>query len=210
MPQPRRAPPPDLLELAFAQIAERGLAGFSRTELARTAGVGLGEVHALLPDRAALARRLGERLDREMLGIDVAELIGLARRERLFEMVMRRLDAMQPFRAGLKRLARDSAGDPRMLLASLCNLDRLGDWLLDVAGLGGGLRARTAAKPALLFVYARVFGVWLGDETPDRAETMAALDRLLARIDPLLSFAGSRPGAAAAPQGPGAAEEAPA
>jgi AcrR family transcriptional regulator len=191
---------PDLLERAFAQIAERGLGGFSRSELARSAGVSLEDVYTLFPDRAALARRLGERLDREMLGMDVAELAGLTLRERVFELVMRRLDALQPYREGLKRLARESFADPRMTLASLCNLDRLGDWLLDIAGLGSGLRARAVAKPALLFVYVRVFGVWLGDETPDRAETMATLDRLLGRIEPLVTLTARRPAATAGPQ----------
>lgn len=190
----------DLLERAFAQIAERGLAGFSRSELARAAGASLEEVYTLFPDRSALTRRLGEQLDREMLGMDVAELAGLSVRERVFELVMRRLDALQPYREALKRLARESFADPRVLLASFCNLDRLGDWLLDIAGLAGGLRARALAKPALLFVYIRTFGVWLGDETPDRAETMATLDRLLGRIDPLLTLTARRPAAPAGPQ----------
>lgn len=206
MAQPERTPP-DLLKLAFGQIAARGPAGFSRLELAREAGVGLAEVHAFLPERASLVRRLGEQLDRQMLAIEVAEVAELSRRERLFELIMRRLDAMEPYRDGLARLAAGAGGDLRMLLASLCNLDRLGDWLLETAGLGAGLPARAVAKPALLLVYARVFQVWLGDGTPDRAETMATLDRLLSRLEPLLGLAApGRPPAAPS----GEAEAAPA
>lgn len=198
MPEARHAPA-DLLALAFARVAEVGSAGLSRVELAREAGLPVAEVYALLPDRASLVRRLGERLDREMLAVDPAEFEGLDRRERLFELVMRRLDAMQPYRDGLARLVRDGGADPRLLLVSLCNLDRLGDWLLDAAGAGTGPAARCVAKPALLAAYARVFRVWLRDSTPDRAETMATLDRLLARIDPLLGLVGARRGTPPAP-----------
>ncbi|GBD45132.1 hypothetical protein HRbin40_02634 [bacterium HR40] len=207
MPQ-NPSTPPDLLVLAFAQIAERGPTRFSRLALARAAGLELVEVHAYLPDRASLVRRLGERLDREMLQVPVRELEGLDRRERLFELVMRRLDAAAPFRAGLARLVATRGCEFRLLLASLGNLDRLGDWLIEGSGLDPGPLGRLVVKPALLALYARVFRVWLTDETPDRSPTMAALDRGLARIEPLFGLCAR--GASMAPPSATGASEAPA
>ena len=93
---------PDLLMLAFELVAERGWRRLSLAELARRAGVPLAQVYAELPDRAALLRRLGRRLDAGMLDLPPAELDGMTPRERVFELIMRRLDAMAPYKQGLR------------------------------------------------------------------------------------------------------------
>ena len=93
---------PDLISLAFQLVAERGRCRFSFTELARRAGIPLARVCDELPDRAALLRGLGRRLDAQMLGLELAELDGMTPRERVFELVMRRLDAMAPYKDGLR------------------------------------------------------------------------------------------------------------
>ena len=46
-----------------------------------------------------------------MLEVDEAELAGLPPRDRVFELLMRRLEAIIPYRAGLARLGRE-ARDP--------------------------------------------------------------------------------------------------
>ena len=90
-------PRPDLLEAAFALIAEKGWHGFSALALAERTGASLDDIHDLLPTPAALVGRLGERLDRAMLAAPPDELLELSPRERLFELLMRRLDALAPF-----------------------------------------------------------------------------------------------------------------
>lgn len=175
----------DLLAAAMTLIAERGWRGFGLVSLARHTGLPLAEVYEALPGRAAVLRALGHRLDAEMLAITAAELDGLSPRERLFELIMRRLEAAAPFRPALKVMAREAACDPAAWLASACNLDRAAAWLVDAAGApAGGLRG-LAARKAVILAYARAFAVWLEDETPDRATTLAALDRSLARLEGL-------------------------
>lgn len=174
---------PDLLAFAFDLVAERGWRGFRFTELARRAGVPLARVYAELPDRAALVRVLARRLDERMLEIRVDELEELSPRERVFELVMRRLDAMAPYKPGLRALSRRATGEPELLLAGLCNLARLTDRLLDAAEVEDGPLARAAARNALAAIYARVFAVWLDDDTPDLARTLAELDRRLQQAE---------------------------
>ncbi|MDX6750791.1 hypothetical protein SH611_13290 [Geminicoccaceae bacterium 1502E] len=177
---PRR---PDLLDTALELVAERGWRGFNLAELAGRSGRSLAEVYEELPGRRHLLVALGRRLDRAMLDLKPAELDGLSPRERIFELVMRRLDAMAPYRGALASLGREGRFDPDLLLTGLCNLDRATAWLLDAGGTGlGGLRAR-AARHALGLVYLRVFGVWLEDDTPDRARTMAELDKRLEQAE---------------------------
>lgn len=174
---------PDLLEAAFTQIAVEGWAGWSPKALAAMAGYDLAEVYDVLPVPAALARRLGERLDRAMLAIPADELEGLSHRERLFELFMRRFDAMASFKPGLARLSREARGEPELLLTSFCTLDRMAGWLIELAELPyRGLQARLARR-ALMLAYARLFSVWLADDTPDLATTMAELDKRLDQLE---------------------------
>ena len=183
--RPAEAGTPDLLAAAFALLAETGWAGFSPRLLAERSGASLAEVYDFMPTTGQLPQRLGERLDRAMLAIEPDEPAGLSHRERLFELVMRRLDPMAPFKPGLARPAREARGEVELWFASLQSLDRMARWLSDLAGLPyRGLEARLARR-ALMLAYARVFRVWLDDDTADLAKTMAALDQRLDQLERL-------------------------
>jgi hypothetical protein len=174
---------PDLLEAAFTHLAEVGWAGWSPKALAAMTGYALGEVYDAFPTPAALAQKLGERIDKTMLAMDLDELEGLSHRERLFELFMRRFDAMAPFKPGLERLTREARAEPEIVLASLCNLDRMAGWLIELAELPySGLEARLA-RASLILAYGRLFRVWLDDDSPDLATTMAELDRRLDQLE---------------------------
>ena len=95
---------PDLLLAAFALIGDDGWRGFSFETLARRTGVSRVEIYRQFHSRGAL-RALTERADEAMLEVDEAELAGLPPRDRVFELLMRRLETLVPYRAGLKRLA---------------------------------------------------------------------------------------------------------
>jgi AcrR family transcriptional regulator len=179
------APEPDLLISAFALLAERGWAGLTLPALAERAGLPLIEVHRQLPDRRAILRLLSERVDEAMLAVDRAELDGLPPRDKLFELMLRRLDALAPYRDGLARLARDARRDPCVLLPITCRLDRSLRWMQELAGLRAhGLRARLRRR-ALLAVYLQTLRTWFVDDPGDLAKTMAELDTLLRRLERL-------------------------
>jgi hypothetical protein len=193
---------PDLLAEAMTLVAERGWHGLRLAELATRTGRPLDEVYERLPTPYHLLVEIGRRLDRAMLAADLHELEGMSPRERLFELVMRRFDAMEPFRPGLERLGREALLDPAAALALLGNLDRMARWALDASdarlpGVAGPL-----ARLGLMGLYARVFRVWLRDDSPDLGRTLAELDKRLDRAERLARFAcgarAARPSAAAA------------
>jgi AcrR family transcriptional regulator len=173
---------PDLLAAAFALIGDEGWRGFSFGTLARRTGVSRVEIYRQFRSRGALLSALGRRADEAMLDVEEAELAGLPPRDRVFELLMRRLEALVPYRAGLKRLARDARADPCVVLLTACRLERSFVWLQDVAGLRRhGLRARMARR-ALGLAYARTVQVWFDDEGADLGKTMAELDKQLRRV----------------------------
>jgi ubiquinone biosynthesis protein COQ9 len=181
---------PDLLLAAFALIGDEGWRPFSFDKLARRTGVARVDIYRQFHSRDALLSALTARADEAMLEVDEAELAGLPPRDRVFELLMRRLETLVPYRAGLKRLARDARTDPGVALLTACRLERSFIWLQDVAGLRHhGLRA-SLARRALGLAYARTVRVWFDDEGADLGRTMAELDRQLRRVERL---AGLRP-----------------
>lgn len=200
---------PDLLEVAFEVIAAEGLPADLAVRVAERAEVPLSEVYREFPSQDRLLAALSRRIDEAMLEADRAELAELPPRDRVFELIMHRFEAMQPFRGGLERLARAARRDPALLLGTACRLERSLIWLQTAAGLdASGLRARLARR-ALSLVYLRALQVWFDDPGLDMAKTMAELDKLLRRAEP---FAGLRErrarSASAAASGP--AQEPPA
>jgi len=188
----KRAPKPDLLITAFDLLAEQGWARLSLVSLASRADCALVEVHRQLPGRRAIPLQLSERVDEAMLAIDQSELAGLPARDKLFELIMRRLDALAPYRAGLTRLAGDARGDPCIVLLTLCRLDRSLRWMQELAGLRAhGLRARLQRR-GLMAVYGQALRIWLGDDSGDLAKTMAELDTLLRRFERVAGLGGPR------------------
>jgi AcrR family transcriptional regulator len=173
---------PDLLVAAFALIGDEGWRGFSFATLARRTGVSRVKIYREFHGRGALLGALSRRIDEAMLAVDEAELAGLPPRDRMFELLMRRLEAMVPYRGGLARLAREARGDPCAVLATACRLDRSLAWAPDVAGLRRhGLRARLARR-ALAAASLQTVRVWFKDEAADLGQTMAELDKQLRRV----------------------------
>jgi AcrR family transcriptional regulator len=199
MAEQKKQHPADLLVTAFDLIAEQGWRRLSLIAVARRAGVRPIEVYRELPGRGAVLRALSRRIDEAMLELDEADLAGLPPRDRVFELMMRRFEALVPFRPGLRRLARDARRDPCVLALTVSRLERSLAWLQDAAGLRrSGLRARLARR-ALAAAYLQTMRVWFKDEAADLGKTMAELDKQLRRIQP---FAGLRePRAGRAPQG---------
>ncbi|QRG08773.1 hypothetical protein EZH22_11100 [Xanthobacter dioxanivorans] len=93
---------------------------------------------------------------------------------------MRRLDALEPHKAAVRGLRRSARTDPALALRLLRLSEASQRWMLaaagiDCTGLSGSVRAK-----GLALLFARVIDVWLEDEDPGLAPTMAALDRELA------------------------------
>jgi AcrR family transcriptional regulator len=165
-----------LLDAALQLAARQGWRRTGLAEIAAEAGLPLDEAYAACPSKLALLARLHRRIDRAALadGGDAGD----APRDRLFEVLMRRFEALAPHRPALRAILRDSRGDPAALLglpALVCSMA----WMLERAGIpAAGWRGRFRAH-VLAGLYVSVFRTFLEDDSADLAKTMAALDRRL-------------------------------
>jgi AcrR family transcriptional regulator len=174
------------IDAAMALIAAGGWRGVSLAAVADEAGLPLLQVYRVFPSRTAILCGLLRRVDEAVLASPVEAAADERPRDRVFDLLMRRFDALQPYRAPLAVLRRDLPFDPLSTLAVgavlLCSM-RL---MLEAAGISSvGIGGLVAVK---LVAAAYVFAAqtWARDDSPDLAPTMAALDRRLRGIERFL------------------------
>ena len=178
--------PDRIIDAALALIAAQGWRNVSLAAVADEAGLPILQVHRIFPSKTAILCGFSRRIDAAVLGSPVGAEPGERPRDRVFDLLMRRFDALQPYRAPLAALRRDLVFDPLSAAALgaglLCSM-RLTLDAADIASHGiGGLIAVKLVAAAYLFAAQ----TWAHDESPDLGPTMAALDRRLRGIERFL------------------------
>jgi ubiquinone biosynthesis protein COQ9 len=191
-----------LIRSAFAIAARDGWGAVSVAAAAREAGLPLGAMRARFPGRHAILLRLGLRADQAALRDAGAS--GTPR-ERLFDLLMARLDALQEHRAGVLALLRALPGDPGTALLLASATGRSLGWMLDAAGIASHGLAGAARAQALLGAWLWTVRAWERDDSADLSATMAALDRALDTAGRLTGWPEAPAGPAPFPDVPGAA-----
>lgn len=168
-----------LLELA----AERPWNEVTLEALAERAGLSLSALRAAYDGRTSILSDFVRRMDERVLAAVDPDMAGEAPRERLFDVLFSRLEALAPYRAAIRNLGQAARSDP--LLALELNRIVTGSmgWMLTAAGIAAGGGRGVLRAQGLAFVWARVTRVWLEDEEPGLARTMAELDRRLRQAE---------------------------
>lgn len=174
--------PRDAIVAAFmALAAEKNLPDVTLAEVAERAGVTLGELRDAFSSRLDIIAAFVKGVDRAVLdGID-ADLADQDTKEKLFDVLMRRLDVLGPHKAAIRNIIKAAMRSPPLAMALNRLAVRSHHWMLaaagvEVAGPGGAIRAQ-----GLAVAFGRVVRVWLDDEDPALAKTMRAMDEELAR-----------------------------
>jgi AcrR family transcriptional regulator len=171
----RRAVIEALMQLA----AEFDWQDIQLAEIAERAGVSLAELRSLFPAKGAILAGFSRQIDAVVLeGIDPG-MAGEPARERLFDTLMRRIDALAPYRGSIAGLSRTFSRDPLTLAAWNRVMVTSMQWMLASASIStdgpmGALRAQ-----GLAIAWSRIVRVWLDDEDEGLARTMTEIDRQL-------------------------------
>ncbi|MEO5373614.1 MAG: hypothetical protein H7840_04975 [Alphaproteobacteria bacterium] len=181
----------DLTRLVIARalelVVEKGWSNVSLADIAARAEVPLSDLVDVLTCRYDLLYLYGREVDRRVLqGLD--RVGGDSVREHLFFLLKKRLEALAPDKAALKAILRDSSGDLLVALGGLCSVSQSMAMMLEAAGVGVTGMAGTAQTAGLTAIYANTLRVWLNDDSPDMAQTMAALDTGLRRGESAAGF----------------------
>lgn len=178
-----------ILDAALRLTLEQGWSATSLRDIARAAGLNLAELYRRYPSKSALLAGFLRRIDAEMLASeDEGEADAELPRDRLFDVIMRRFDALAAHKEAVRVIHADLARDPAALAANARPNLRTLAWMMEAAGLdSSGLRGAIRLR-VLGLVYARALRVWLNDNDTDLARTMAELDRRLRRAEGVLGL----------------------
>lgn len=188
----------DPVAALMALILERGWRDTTLTDVAERAGMPLAELHSHYRSKSALLDAFAARMDAAVLAGGATEP-DASPRDRLFEAVMRRFDAMRPWREALAALSREAPRDPALSLGFACGGLRRGlDVLLVAAGLDDAGWRGMVRRKGIALIYLDALRAFLKDESEDLARTMAVLDRRLRQAEEFInSFRRFRPSSGA-------------
>ena len=190
--------PRHLVDAALAAAAERGWRSLSLADIAAEAKLPLSKVYPVFRSKQAILDALVRQIDERVLaGQPAAWDDADTPRDRLFDVLMRRFDALAPYKAGLAKVLRDTGLDPVARLRGAPRLTRSMAWMLEAAGIDSHGPAGALRTQGLALLWQGAMRVWLADDSPDMAKTMAALDARLRRADRCAATFTDRPRRAA-------------
>ncbi|CUW46267.1 TetR family transcriptional regulator [Novacetimonas hansenii] len=165
-----------LLRAAMERAALYGWRRMTVVDAARDAGLSLDVARKRFAFKANILLTLGRLADEAALVDDGST--GTPR-EKLFDLLMRRLDVFQQYRPGVRAALRALPFDPPLaLLLGGATVESM-KWMLgaaglEVSGLAGALRVQ-----ALLGAWTLTLRAWDKDDSQDMGTTMATLDKAL-------------------------------
>jgi AcrR family transcriptional regulator len=162
-------------------LAEKRFETIGLAEIADAAGVSLAEFRGEFASPLAILAGHIKDTDRAVLAADFSDMAEEPPRERLFDVLMRRLEILGPHREAVRSLIRSASRNPPLALAFNRLAVRSQQWMLTAAGVGAsGPRGMVRAQ-GLALLFGSVLRTWINDDDPGLARTMAALDQSLGR-----------------------------
>ena len=161
-------------------LAEQSFEDIGLAEVAGRASIKLSQLRNEFGSTLAILGAFTKQIDNAVLDGGDADMAEEKPRERLFDVMMRRIEALAPYKDAIRSIMRSARRSPGLALALNVMAVRSQSWMLEAAGIGasgprGALRAQGAA-----LMFARVMSVWVDGDEEGLDRTMAALDRGLA------------------------------
>ena len=170
-----------IIDAAMRLAAKDGWTGLSLDRIAHEAGVGLNDLRKEFSSKADILAAFSRSVDNAVLAKSDPADLGEASRDRLFDVLMTRFELMTPYKSALGRIKDDLQFRPGEGLAQLGIAARSLYWMLAAAGIDAEGSRGALRIPGLMGLYGRVFDIWLEDDDPGLARTMASLDSRLRR-----------------------------
>jgi AcrR family transcriptional regulator len=177
---PMGSPRTRVIDALMALLAERPIERIGLADIAAKANVSLADMRGEFSSVMGILAAQVKETDRKVLAggdADTEESL----RDRLFDVLMRRLETLQPHRAAIRSLLGSSARNPGFAVAMNALGVKSQRWMMTAAGIEVRGAKGIARAQGLNLLYARVMCTFVNDDDPGLARTMAALDRELSR-----------------------------
>jgi len=165
----------------MALLGEQPIERIGLAAIAERAAVSLADLRGEFGTPLAILAAHVKALDRQVLAEIDPDMAQESPRERLFDVLMRRIELLGSHKEAVRSLLRSVRYDPPLALALNVMAVRSQQWMLTAAGIDASGPKGMVRAQGLALLFANVLRTWIDDDDDGLARTLAALDRELAR-----------------------------
>lgn len=176
-----------LIDTTLSLAGELGWPSVTLQLVGKTANVPLSEVSAIFSSKWDILEAFRERTDLLLTAGKSANLSGQSAKDRLFDILMARIEIIEPWKAGIGSIARHAVAQPITGIRLFTSLNKSMECMIEhvnakIQGPGKLIQSR-----GLTLIYLLVLRRWIGDHSSDLGPTMAELNERLISADQLIS-----------------------
>ena len=169
-----------LIDAALRLAAKAPWEDVSFPAILKSARLKLAQVPPGLHTKPALVSAFIKRIDAELLDtVDPDDFAEAGPRDRVFDVLMTRVELLEPHKASVRSMVSAMNQDPLAALSQAKAIDRSMEWALAAAGIDTEGVLGAARRRGLALVWLATFRVWLREDDPNKV--MAELDARLAQ-----------------------------
>ena len=177
--------PQHILKTALGLAAEAPWSSISLRDIAEAASVSPSEIYTLYPSKIAIVKAYFISVDAAVLETKFGFEAEDSPRDRLFEVLMRRFDALSDHRKSVLSILATLRCDPVSALCLSGSLCSSMGWMLEASAIPSSWPNGRLTVNGLVALWLVTLRTWQRDESEDMAHTMAVLDKNLRRAERL-------------------------
>ncbi len=170
----------NLVKSSFNIIEKSGWKSFSLQKLSDTEKIPINEIKIFFKSEVTILDEFSKMIDIKVeKSFDFEELTSTSVKDNLFELIMLRLEFMQPYRNSLKSIKSSFKSDPLVAKSVAKNVMNSLDFYLELTNALNDSFFDIFKKKSIFLIYSYIFMIWLEDDSDELSKTMSELDKLL-------------------------------
>jgi ubiquinone biosynthesis protein COQ9 len=166
-------------QAAFALAERKPWHEITMAAIAQQSGLSISALMRDVESKAAILKDFSRDIDRSMLLVFEKYPPEGEAHDRLFDVIIKRLEIMHPYRPVISSVMKRWFGDPGEAAVMLQSLATTVGWIAAAARVEEEPAWGSWRKIGLGRAYLKALSAWIGDDDPGLSRTMAALDRSL-------------------------------
>ncbi len=170
----------NLVKSSFNIIEKSGWKSFSLQKLSYAEKIPINEIKIFFKSEITILDEFSKMIDIKVEKSFVyEELTNTSVKDNLFELIMLRLEYMQPYRNALKSIKSSFKSDPLVAKSVAKNVMNSLDFYLELTNAFNDTFLDIFKKKSIFLIYSYIFMIWLEDDSDELSKTMSELDKLL-------------------------------
>jgi len=170
----------NLVKSSFNIIEKSGWKSFSLQKLSYAEKIPINEIKIFFKSEITILDEFSKMIDTKVeKSFDYEELTNTSVKDNLFELIMLRLEYMQPYKNALKSIKSSFKSDPLVAKSVAKNVMNSLDFYLELTNAYNDSFLDIFKKKSIFLIYSYIFMIWLEDDSDELSKTMSELDKLL-------------------------------